>query len=307
MRVKYNVDTQLIFQIGDPVDHSTAPFLHNAMYDLANINAVCVPVFVPRGGLPEFVQAVKTIGASGFDITMPHKSDIIPLLDECDEASRIFNCVNHVKICDGKLIGVGLDGVGMGSAIAEEYGNLTGKTVLLLGAGAVSGPIGADLCSRGCSSVIIANRTVEKAQQVAQTLSDVFGVYTQSGALENAFLTEAAKQADVVVQCTSLGMAGSKQQYASLDFLHALRPTALCADVLYPTSAFLQKAQSLGLRTVNGMGMLLNQQIAMIDFRFGVKLPQFCLKIAEESLVCAIALRDLRDKRLEGEHACQQW
>lgn len=306
MRVKYNVDTQLIFQIGDPVDHSTAPFLHNSMYDLANINAVCVPAFVPRGGLPEFIQAVKTIGASGFDITMPHKSDIIPLLDECDEASRIFNCVNHVKICDGKLIGIGLDGVGMGSAIAEAFGNLTGKTVLLLGAGAVSGPIAADLCSRGCSSVVIANRTVEKAQQVAKTLSDIFGVHTQSGQLENAFLTEAAKRADIVVQCTSLGMAGSKQQYSSLNFLHALRPTALCADVLYPTSAFLQKAQSLGLKTVNGMGMLLNQQIAMIDFRFGVKLPQSCLKIAEESLVCAIALRDLRDKRQKEGDECHR-
>ena len=98
MRVKYNVDTHLIFQIGDPVDHATAPFLHNAMYDLANVNAICTPVFVPRGHLPEFIQAVKTIGASGFDITMPHKSDIIPLLDECDEASRVFNCVNHVKL-----------------------------------------------------------------------------------------------------------------------------------------------------------------------------------------------------------------
>ena len=114
MRVKYNVDTHLIFQIGDPVDHATAPFLHNAMYDLANVNAICTPVFVPRGHLPEFIQAVKTIGASGFDITMPHKSDIIPLLDECDEASRVFNCVNHVKLVDGKLIGIGLDGVGMG-------------------------------------------------------------------------------------------------------------------------------------------------------------------------------------------------
>ena len=93
MRVKYDVDTQLIFQIGDPIDHSTAAFLHNEMYDLANINAVCVPILVKKGTLPEFTEAVRRLNLNGFDITMPHKSDIIPLLDECDETSRLFNSV----------------------------------------------------------------------------------------------------------------------------------------------------------------------------------------------------------------------
>ena len=306
MRVKYNVDTHLIFQIGDPVDHATAPFLHNAMYGLANVNAICTPVFVPRGHLPEFIQAVKTIGASGFDITMPHKSDIIPLLDECDEASRVFNCVNHVKLVDGKLIGIGLDGVGMGLAIADVTSTLEGKSVLILGAGAVSGPIAADLCSRGCTRVTVANRTVEKAEHVAKTLESVYHIDTASGPLTEEFLEKAAAEADIVVQCTSLGMMGSNQNYESLAFMDKLRPGTVCADVLYPTSAFLQRAEALGMTTVSGLGMLLNQQIAMIDFRFGIKLPQECLKIAEESLVCAVALRDLRDKRIASENHAKE-
>ncbi|MCI9210647.1 MAG: shikimate dehydrogenase [Eubacterium sp.] len=300
MRVKYDVDTQLIFQIGDPIDHSTAAFLHNEMYDLANINAVCVPILVKKGTLPEFTEAVRRLNLNGFDITMPHKSDIIPLLDECDETSRLFNSVNHVKNENGKLIGIGLDGVGMGSAIAEKAGSLKGKKVLLLGAGSVAGPIGADLCQRGVSEVFVANRTVEKAKKTAQTIGDYFGVKTGYGELTEEYLAGAASQADLVVQCTSLGMAGSAQQYQSLRFMERLHKDVLCADVLYPNTAFLDRAKALGLPVLNGLGMLLNQQIAMIEFRFGIKLPQKCLLQAEEALACAVTLRDLRDQRRGG-------
>lgn len=301
MRVKYDADTQLVLQIGDPINHSTAAFLHNAMYDLANINAICIPTLVKRGELHDFIEAVKTLNLNGFDITMPHKSDIIPFLDECEETSRIFNSVNHVKYQDGKLIGIGLDGVGMGMAIAEKMGSLKGKKVLLLGAGSVSGPIGADLCQRGAGEVHVANRTIEKARKTAETIGNYFGIRTGYGKLEEEYLSDMAKEVDIVVQCTSLGMAGTQSNYPSLRFMENLKKDAVCADVLYPRTEFLDKAKELGLSNLNGMGMLLNQQIAMIEFRFGIKLPQECLMQAEESLVCAVALRDLRESRM-GEY-----
>ena len=113
MRVKYDTDTQLLFQIGDPLDHACACYIHNRMYELANLNAVNLNVVVKKGELPEFIASCKQLGVKGFDITMPHKTDVIPLCDEVEEFSREFACVNHVKIRDGKLIGVGLDGMGM--------------------------------------------------------------------------------------------------------------------------------------------------------------------------------------------------
>lgn len=297
MRVKYDIDTQLVFQIGDPIAHSTAAFLHNAMYDLANVNAVCMLVKVPKGGLPDFLQAVKTLNANGFDITTPHKTDIIQYLDECDEASRIFNCVNHVKYRDGKLIGIGLDGVGMGGAIEANVGDLTGANVLLLGAGAVAGPIAADVVSRGAKKVFIANRTVEKADTIAANLQKLYKTETETGTMDDDFLAECAKKVDIVIQCTSIGMYGHPGKFKSLEFMKELKKDAFCADVLYPKTEFLDKATELGLRNINGMGMLLHQQIAMIDFRFGIKLDPSCLKMAEESLTCAVALRTLREQR----------
>lgn len=301
MRQKFNVDTKLLFQIGDPIDHSTAAFLHNTMFDLANVDAVCMPLLVKKGHLPEFVDFIRKLDICGFSITTPHKSDIIPLLDECDEASRVFNSVNHVKNVDGKLIGIGLDGVGMGGAIANSVGDLTGKTALILGAGSISGPIAADLCARGVTTVHVANRTVSKAETVAGTIADICKVKTSFGPMENSYLEKVAAESDIVVQCTSIGMSGSTQQYASLDFMNALPSTAFCADVNYPHTAFLDKAKALGLNNINGLGMLLHQSLAVIEFRFGLKLDPSCLRIAEESLVCAVALRDLRDKRLAGE------
>ena len=294
MRVKYNLDTTLVCQIGDPLDHSCAAFVHNAMYDIANLNAVCLTVEVKKGGLPKFIEAARTLNMNGFDITMPHKTDIIQYLDVCEESSRAFKCVNHVKFVDGKLHGVGLDGVGMGLAIEHAGVKIKDSVVLILGAGAVAGPIAAALCERGTKKVIVANRTAEKAKYIADTLKKLYNVETECGPLTADYLEKAAGGANIVVQCTSLGMKGHDAQFESLEFLKALPKDAAVADVLYPTTKLLETAESLGLKTINGMGMMLYQQFAMMEFRFGVKLPDYALDAAHEALELAIVLRDRR-------------
>ena len=89
-------------------------------------------------------------------------------------------------------------------------------------------------------------------------------------------------------------MAGRSDQYESMEFLKALPKDAAVADVLYPTSKVLETARSFGLKTVSGMGMMLHQQFAMMDFRFGVKLPDYALDVAEEALELAIVMRERR-------------
>ncbi|MDO4269466.1 MAG: saccharopine dehydrogenase NADP-binding domain-containing protein [Eubacteriales bacterium] len=298
--MKYNVDTRLVFQVGDPMDQGCATFLHNAMYSYANLNAVCVTAVIPKGGLPPFIEAVRTLGADGFDLTMPHKTDILAYLDECDEASRAFRCVNHVKLRGGRLIGTGLDGAGMGMSVEAKLGaDVKGRHLLLIGAGAVAGPIAADLCMRGVSRVTIVNRTVEKAKYIAETLGRLYGVPCEYAPLCAEALNELAPQADLVVQCTSLG-GGSWGSLESLDFVTRLPKHCAAADVLYPDTEFLQKARQAGLQTIDGRGMLFYQQLAMIDFRFGVKLPPAALLEAEEAVELAVAMRELRNRRLRA-------
>ncbi|MGI6669560.1 MAG: shikimate dehydrogenase family protein [Acetivibrionales bacterium] len=293
MRVKHDINTKYCCQIGYPLDYSCAAYVHNAMYDFANVNAICLNVEVKEGELAAFIDASKTMKMIGFDITMPHKTNIIQYLDECDESSRVFKCVNHVKWEDGKLIGVGLDGVGMGMAIARNT-QVKDKDVLILGAGAVAGPIAADLCERGARSVSVLNRTVEKAEYIAQKISDMYGVKTDCGEMTDKNLKKFASRSNLVVQCTSLGAVGQAEDYESVDFIDELPDDATVADVLYPRTTILIRAKERGLKIVNGMGMLANQQIAMMKFRFGIDLPNSALKVAEEAVAIAVAMRDYR-------------
>nr|WP_122013341.1 saccharopine dehydrogenase NADP-binding domain-containing protein [Maliibacterium massiliense] len=294
MRVKHDITTKYCVQIGDPLDYACATYVHNIMYNLCNQNAICLCAEIPKGGLPDLIAAVKTLHFIGFDLTMPHKTDIIDYLDECEESSRVFKCVNHVKLEDGKLIGVGLDGVGMGMAIAHAGTRIEKSRVLMLGAGAVSGPIAAELCKRGAASVTVLNRTPEKARYLSEVLHQHYNVPTAYDVMHTDTLRRYAPEHNLVVQCTSLGAAGHSADYDNVDFIDLLPEDATVADVLYPSTSILDRARARGLRAVNGMGMLAQQQFALMKFRFGIDLPESALYEVEEAVHVAVAMRDLR-------------
>lgn len=297
MRLKFNVNSKKFYMIGDPMDHSCVTPVLNAAYEYLNLDAVCTLAEIPKGSLPQFIEAAKLLGVSGFHVTMPHKQDIAALVDECDEQSRLFQSVNAVRIENGKLIGTGMDGAGMVSAISDVTNDFEGKTALMLGAGAVSGLIASELCKRGVKSVVIANRTVEKAQNIADILKKLYpDVQTEVGPLDDAFLSQKAPAADLVVQCTSLGMHGSGN-YSSLQFVEHLPTHAVAADVLYPTTPFLEAAKARGMKTVNGMWMALHQMKEICRFMFDLSMPDEGLLALEEAFWTAVTLRDIRFRR----------
>ena len=292
----YNIDTRLIFQIGDPVEHAVSPLVHNALYNYANINAITLPARITEAQLGDAVNAAKIFGnIDGFVLTMPLKTPMIDYLDECDPMSRAFKCVNNILIRDGRLIGIGLDGEGMGGAIQARLGEkLKGGRALILGAGAVAGQIAASLCGKGVTKVTIANRTVKKAEYIAKVLKEYFaGVETTYGPLEEGFLDDAAPNADLAVQCTSMG-GGAWEPFKPISFVDKLRKDCFCADVLYPKTTFLDAAAARGLQTLNGQEMILYQQLATIEYRFGVKLPPEALHVVREALEFAVAKRTHR-------------
>lgn len=302
MQVKFDSDMKIFAQIGDPLEHSCTSYIHNTMYALGNVNAVNFNVVVKRGELEKFVEAAKVMHLCGFGITMPHKTDIIPLLDECDEFSRIFNSVNHVKIENGRLIGRGMDGMGMRMAIENAGVELNGARVMILGAGSVSGPIAAELCKKGAKKIVILNRTVDKAKWIADVLRDNFeGLETAYASMDAETMERYALETDLVVQCTSLGMDGSAQDFESLRFVSMLPKGAAVADVIFlpRKTKLLVEAERCGHTIVNGMGMLCNQQKAMMKFFLDVDLPDSFMDEAEEALMIATAMREARHLRLD--------
>ena len=114
--VKFNTDTKLVLNIGDPMGKTNAPRAYNKLFGELDMNAIMLPVEVKKGMLPRFMEACKMLGIRYISPTMPHKKDIIPLLDDVDESSRIFQSVNAIRIDeDGTSHGVGMDGKGMPS------------------------------------------------------------------------------------------------------------------------------------------------------------------------------------------------
>lgn len=292
MRVKYNLNTKITFQVTGPADRGAAPMLHNAMYEYAHLNAVDLHVCAEKGGLKPIVDAVRNLHAIGFYLGEPHKSDIIEYLDEVDPISKAFRCVNTVVNNNGTLYGIGMDGIGMAMAIEQMFGAAQGKNILVIGAGAVGGLIPAELCKRGAASVTIANRTVEKAQYIAETLHTYYGISTSCGSLDDAFLCAAAKKADVLVQCSSVGnYAHPELKFESLDYIDSLKDTCVVADVNYPSTPLLERAAARGLKTLSGESMMYYQQLAVIKLRFGIDLPLASMQNAREAVAIAVALR----------------
>ncbi|MBQ9941425.1 MAG: shikimate dehydrogenase [Christensenellaceae bacterium] len=305
MRVLADSDTQLIFQIGDPLDFSCGAAVHNAVFEYANLNAICLSLTVKKGELGPFCQAVKTLGICGFDVTMPHKSDVIEFCDEVDELSRAFNCVNHVDLRDGKLVGTALDGVGMCLNMLGAGIEIEGKRVMLLGAGGVAGPIAAECCKRGATAIRIANRTVDKAKSICGVIDEYFSVETEFGSMDMDTLNDFASRSDIIVQCTCLGMAGSGMDYEDVSFVSKMPQGGAVADVLYnpDKTKILTYAEQQGYKIVNGLGMMINQQKAMLKFHLDYDLETDCSDYAEEGLLVAVAQRQARAKRLARQKA----
>ena len=249
--------------IGDPISHSLSPLIHNLVLQHSGRNDILLPFLVHREQLGLFVEALPILDLKGFAITMPHKTGIVPYLAEMDETVRTFGAANAVKVVDGRLHGFMFDGEGFVRSLQEEGVDLSGRRVLILGAGGVTGAVALSLAKRGVKSVTFLNRTVEHARQMAEAIAKAAGVPTHSGGFTPEELAARAEQADLVVQATSLGMHGTGQDYADLRFVARFPKDAVVADVIYnpAETSFLKAAREQGRKTVNGLGMLIYQAV----------------------------------------------
>lgn len=285
--------------LGYPLDHSVTSIVHNAMYQWGDINAVFIPMEIEDkpGTLDRFFAAVDTFHVLGFSVTMPYKTRLIPYIDECPEACKVFGCINNVKIEeDGRKIGVSYDGYGMGQALEEAGHTIRDKEVLILGAGGISGITAYEFVKRGASKVTILNRTPARAEKVAQQLHDFTGIETAAGPLTRDMLDRAAKNAQIVAQCTSLGLNGHAEDFEYLGFVDKLPKDAVIEDAIFNPlqTSILKAGAAAGLATMNGISMLANQMSAIIKFYFGVDLG-----VGGKHEAASTIIRAMRDRAKE--------
>lgn len=255
-----------LYVIGDPVAHSLSPLLHQTMIDQTGAAYRYDVRTVRPEELPAFVRWAKDGGCAGFNVTMPHKEAIRPLLDEVDTTAASCGAVNTVCIREGRAIGHNTDGTGFLDSLAGQGFYPQGRTVLLLGAGGAAKAVGHALATAGAGRIIVCARRLERAAALAAQLPGC----RESIVLAQDAIQQAAAACDLLVNATPLGMAGSPA-FARLDFLQAMPPHAVVYDLVYHPrrTALLEAAARQGLRTVGGIDLLIRQAVRAFTFFTG--------------------------------------
>lgn len=277
MQVKLSNETKKLAVIGDPVSHSMSPFLHNAMARMLDLNYIYLPYRIENGKTGAWIEAVRELDISGFNATMPHKTALLGYMDELSAEAKLFGAVNTVVQKNGRLYGHNTDGIGFARWLEDSGYTFKNAVVAVLGAGGAAKAISIKAAQEGACKVLVLNRTVEKAEQLAQ-----FSPRIQAYELSYERLSDAARQSDILINCIP---AQKDDPLGNYDFLENIKSGAAVLDILYdpPKTRFLQKAESRGLFAANGLGMLIYQAIFAFEIFTGVsiEIKQMAQKLFE--------------------------
>jgi shikimate dehydrogenase len=283
----FTMNTKLFPIIGCPMGQSSASYAYNPLFAASNIDEIMWPVEITVGGLGEFVAAFKTLGMKHFCLTMPHKSAIIPFLDEVVPESRIFNSVNVVKVNEsGKLVGIGMDGKGNMAAIKRAGVSVKGMHVFILGAGSIVGAILLQLAKEGASKVTLVNRSMARAQKLVETVHQYTDMEIACFPFTNENLDKIAEECNFFMQATPLGLFGFPEDHQYLGFIDKLRPDAVVMENIVnpPMTKIAQLARKRNLKLIFGIDMMIGQLSEIFEFCYGFKPADAHLEASKKSV-----------------------
>lgn len=280
--------TRVIGVFGDPVQHSLSPAMHNAALAHLGLDYVYVPFHVPQGRLAAACEGLRALQVRGTNVTIPHKVEIQAHLDARSQEAELIGAVNTVVNEDGRLVGYNTDGAGFVRSLREEAAFAPdGRRVLLLGAGGAAKAIAVGLALAGAGEIVIANRTLAKAeaianvvQSAASTRARALGV-AQWPAPDDAALRAAAAEAELIVNATSLGMHAGAGEPPIIPAAW-LQPDHCVCDIVYtpPETPLLAAAKAAGARALPGIGMLIHQGAIAFEHFTGQPAPVAVMRAA---------------------------
>jgi shikimate dehydrogenase len=290
MKMGISGKTQVCGVIGDPIEHSLSPAIHNAAFKHLKLDFVFLAFRVKAADLDNAMRGVRGLGIRGLNVTMPHKIAVIRYLDEADSNVRSLGSANTILNDAGKLSGFNTDGVGALHALRENGVNPEGKNVLLLGAGGAAKAIAYAL-AQDAGALCILNRVPEKAAVLADALNRVFSKEVVGGVLSPSAVQKNLQEADILINATSVGMHPNVNQ--SLVAPQWLKPDLAVMDIVYnPVETKLAKdAKAAGARVISGVEMLLYQGAASFQIWTGHAAPIEVMRTA--------ALNQLRKAELK--------
>lgn len=256
--------TKICGIIGDPVEHTLSPAMHNAAFNNLKLDFIYVAFRVKTNELENAIMGVRTLGIHGLNVTMPHKNVVVDYLDEIDPTAKFIAAVNTILNDNGKLIGFNTDGVGALKALRENGVALNGKKLLLLGAGGAANAI-AFHAAQEVEELVILNRTAQKAKKLAELLGRKLNKKIKTNSLSASRIREELRDSDILVNATSIGMHPKVDQ--SPVHPEWLKPSLCVMDIVYnPIVTRLAKdAKSKGAKVISGIEMLIYQGAASFE------------------------------------------
>ena len=262
--------TRLCCLIGHPVKHSVSPQMHNAAFKELGLNCIYLVFDVLEESLGEAVNGLRSIGVLGFNVTIPHKIRIIKFLDELDGSAKLVKAVNTVIRRDDKLIGYNTDLYGI-ERVLREVDELNRDLGLIIGAGGAGRASAIALTNLGFSEIIIANRTFERASNLAEQIHEL-GFSAKPISLTD--LPRYAGSANLIVNATPLGMAPSLISETPLKRDH-IRRDSIVLDLVYNPlrTRLLIEAERAGACTISGLKVLVAQGAEAFKLWTGIDPP----------------------------------
>ena len=264
--------TKICALIGDPVEHSMSPVMHNTAYKELGLDYIYIPFQVKPEGLEPAVAGLRALNVRGFNVTIPHKVAVIPWLDGLDPLAEKIGAVNTVVNTDGELRGYNTDAEGFLQALLEHGIKPKSKRIVVLGAGGASRAITYIMVGKG-ARVTILNRQQELdwAEDIAQLIRKDLGKEVK--VLELGQLAGAIENVDILVNATSVGMSPAAEE--SPVPAHLLSKIPAVFDIVYNPmeTRLLREAKAAGARVIGGVDMLAWQGALAFEKWTGQKAP----------------------------------
>jgi shikimate dehydrogenase len=285
--MKIDGKTKLFCVIGDPIEHTLSPAMHNAVFEELGLNCVYTAFRIEPAALGDFVRGARAMGLGGVNVTIPHKVDVIEQLDELAEEARIIGAVNTIKMGE-KLIGHNTDGSGALRALIQGGADPKNNDVLILGSGGAARAIGVTLALRaGISSLTLLGIVEEEMKKLARDITMGTGVEVSWRLMNDETKVKLVGDADIVIHCTPTGMAPKTDQ--TILTAEEIPADIKIMDIVYTPmeTRLMKEAKKAGVKTIiGGLEMFVNQ---------GAEAERIWLDIEPQvNLMREVVLRKLR-------------
>ncbi len=282
--------TRICGIIGNPIEHTLSPIMHNAAFKELDLDFIYVAFKVEKECLREAMEGIRALGIHGLNVTIPYKEKIIPFLDEISPEAKIIGSVNTILNQSNKLIGYNTDGIGAVKALEDNKVELIQKNVILLGAGGAAKSIAFHF-SQKAKKIMILNRTLDRGKKLAESLRSRSNADVCWDQLSREAIRNHLKKADILINATSVGM--NPESDVTLVDPNWLNPEIFIFDIVYGPveTKLIRDAKKIGAKTMDGIDMLVYQGAMAFTIWTGNAPP---IKKMKETIVEKI--KELRNK-----------